>query len=217
MKPLDFLTLDSPIKSPQDGAINLMEAAPMADKDYSLQALNEFIDYLANKHLLNKNTAQSRKGAANKILGVLDDQEASDLRTIDLDLVFTRFANKAGKDYKPDSLMVYRSRLSSALTDFFSYVENPAQFRPAVKSNGTGSAKKPAKSVRKTDERPAESKPAVDFQSPPQTAQSSAPGSVNVPVPLREGITVQITGLPADLTEAEASRLAAIIKAYAMT
>lgn len=192
----------------------------MADKDYSLQALNEFIDYLANKHLLNKNTAQSRKGAANKILGVLDDQEASDLRNIDLDLVFTRFANKAGKDYKPDSLMVYRSRLSSALTDFFSYVENPAQFRPAVKSNGTGSTKKsakPTKIVRKADDRPAENKPAVDFQSPPQTTQSSAPGSVNVPVPLREGVTVQITGLPADLTEAEASRLAAIIKAYAMT
>lgn len=192
----------------------------MADKDYSLQALNGFIDYLANKHLLNKNTAQSRKGAANKILSVLDDQEASDLREIDLESVFTRFANKAGKDYKPDSLMVYRSRLSSALTDFFSYVENPAQFRPAVKSNGTGSTKKsakPAKSVRKADERPAENKPAVDFQSPHQTPQSSAPGSVNVPVPLREGITVQITGLPADLTEAEATRLAAIIKAYAMT
>lgn len=208
--------LDRLIKRPHDGTVNLMEVAEMADKDYSLLALNEFIDYLANKHLLNKNTAQSRKGAANKILGVLDEQEASDLRKIDLDLVFTRFANKAGKDYKPDSLMVYRSRLSSALNDFFSYVENPAQFRPAVKSNGTGSTKKPVKNIRRTDVRPDEIKPAMDFQSSHQTAQSSAPGSVNVPVPLREGLTVQITGLPADLTEAEASRLAAIIKAYAM-
>ncbi|MEA9913497.1 hypothetical protein VDG39_12390 [Xanthomonas campestris pv. raphani] len=197
--------------------INLMADSKMADKDYSLQALNEFIDYLANKHLLNKNTAQSRKGAANKILGVLDAQEASDLSKIDLDMVFTRFANKAGKDYKPDSLMVYRSRLSSALTDFFSYVENPAQFRPAGKSNGAGSIKKPAKQVRKAEERPSESKPTMDSQASSQVAQSNSPGSVTVPVPLREGVTVQITGLPADLTEAEASRLAAIIKAYAMT
>src|SRR5690606_30286962 len=81
----------------------------MTEKNYSLQALNEFFDYLANKHLLNKNTVQSRRGAANKILGVLDENEASDLRQLDVELVFQRFANKAGKDYKPDSLMVYRS------------------------------------------------------------------------------------------------------------
>lgn len=188
----------------------------MTGKDYSLRALNEFLDYLANKHLLNKNTVQSRKGAANKILGVLDEQEASDLKQLDLDLVFQRFANKAGKDYKPESLMVYRSRLSSALNDFFLYVENPAQFRPALKSNGSSTAKKPAKAVRKAEDQRAEGKPMGGEHAPPTTTQVSTPGSVNVPVPLREGVTVQITGLPVDLTEAEASRLAAIIKAYAM-
>lgn len=189
----------------------------MTDKEYSLQALNEFLDYLSNKHLLNKNTAQSRKGAANKVLSVLDDKEASDLRKLDLDLVFTRFANKAGKDYKPDSLMVYRSRLTSALNDFLSYVENPAQFRPALRTNGSGTAKRPAKTARKADEQRIERELPIEDQGSSKTTYANSPGSVNVPVPLREGVTVHITGLPVDLTGAEASRLAAIIKAYAMT
>lgn len=207
--------LDSSIKCPYDGTIKRLVDDAMT-KDHSLQALNEFFDYLANKHLLNKNTVQSRKGAANKILSVLDEQEASDLTKLDLDLVFQRFANKAGKDYKPDSLMVYRSRLGSALNDFFQYVENPVQFRPSLKANGSATAKKPAKTVRKADEQRAEGKPIAGTPALPMAMHASSPGSVNVPVPLREGVTVQITGLPADLTEAEASRLAAIIKAYAM-
>ena len=33
----------------------------MAEADYSLKSLNEFLDYLADKHLLNKNTVQSQK------------------------------------------------------------------------------------------------------------------------------------------------------------
>lgn len=189
----------------------------MTEKNYSLQAFNEFFDYLANKHLLNKNTVQSRRGAANKILGVLDENEASDLRQLDVELVFQRFANKAGKDYKPDSLMVYRSRLGSALSDFFQYVENPAQFRPSLKANGSATAKRSAKVVRKADEHRAEDKPIAGTQVHQGAAHTNSPGSVNVPVPLREGVTVQITGLPSNLTEAEASRLAAIIKAYAMT
>lgn len=191
----------------------------MTDGDYSLQALGQFLDYLSSKHLLNKNTAQSRKAAANKVFSVLDEEEASDLSKLELDQVFRRFENKAGKDYKPDSLMVYRSRVGSALNDFFSYVENPAQFRPTVKGsgNGNGATKKAGKPARKAQEQPSEDGGSGQGQTQTGTGvHPSRTQGLSVPVPLREGVTVQITGLPADLTEAEASRLAAIVKAYAV-
>lgn len=190
----------------------------MTDKSYSLQSLNEFLDYLGNKDLLNKNTVQSRKGAVNKILGILDEQEASDIRALDFDLVFQRFVNRVGKDYKPDSLMVYKSRLSSAVTDFLAYMESPAQFRPSSKPSGSGAvgSKKAGKATRKPDGKREDRDGDSGNHSTSRTPPPVTPGTVNVPVPLREGVTVHITGLPVDLSEAEAARLAAIIKAYAM-
>lgn len=189
----------------------------MTDKDYSLRALNDFLDYLSSKHLLNKNTAQSRKAAVNKVLGVLDAEEASDLSKVDLDLAFRRFENKSAKDYKPDSLMVYRSRVGSALNDFFSYLESPTQFRPSVKANGSGAAARPAKTSRKAEgersERRTSAREDEQTETPAMTERTHA---LSVPVPLRDGVMVRITGLPADLTEAEAARLAAIVKAYAV-
>ncbi len=185
----------------------------MNGQDYSLQALNAFLDYLSAKHLLNKNTAQSRKAAANKVLAVLDEQEAQDLRQVDIDLTFQRFANKDGKSYKPDSLMVYRSRLKASLDDFFSYVENPAQFRPSVKIGG-GSVKAARKEQKKDSARSENG--GASSQEPTAITTLRHADHLSIPVPLRDGVVVKITGVPADLTENEAARLAAIIKAYAM-
>lgn len=189
----------------------------MAEKDYSLQAFNGFLDYLSSKHLLNKNTAQSRKAAVNKVLQVLDATEASDLRQVDMEMAFQRFANKDGRSYKPDSLMVYKSRLTSALTDFYSYVENPAQFRPSVKSSSGTTSKKRSKPAEKGDHEatpPGINRAQEDAQGSQQHHKPPSDG-LTIPVPLREGLTVKIAGIPFDLTEAEASRLASIIKAYA--
>lgn len=66
-----------------------------------------------------------------------------------------------------------------------------------------------------------EDEPEQELRDGAQDQADSKPSPVhtrrlNVPVPLREGVTVKIRGLPADLTEAEASRLADIMKAYAV-
>lgn len=185
------------------------------ETDYSLQALMDFMDYLSNKHILNKNTAQSRKAAANKVFSVLDQSEVADLRKLDMDMVFRRFENKEAKSYKPETLQVYRSRLTSTLSDFFSHAQNPGQFKSSVKSGG--SAQKTTKSttsksqgVKRGEVPDARGVDAIERITPARV------GVLTVPVPLREGVTVQIIGLPVDLSEAEAARLAAIMTAYAM-
>jgi hypothetical protein len=180
------------------------------ETDYSLASFMSFMDYLSDKHILNKNTAQSRKAAANKVFAVLDDAEAADLRQLDMDMVYRRFENKEGRSYKPETLQVYRSRLGTALADFLSHAQSPGQFKPTVK---TPSSTRPAPTKKSKKVAVA----AVREEPLPQVTGKHQGSALNIPVPLREGVTVMISGVPADLSEAEAARLAAIMKAYAMT
>jgi len=180
------------------------------DTDYSLTSFMLFMDYLSDKHILNKNTAQSRKAAANKVFAVLDEAEAADLRRLDMEMVYRRFENKEGRSYKPETLQVYRSRLNTALSDFLSHAENPGQFKPTVKSTSSPTRTNVLKKQRKSDT-------SADREEERQQHAPKTQGSaLNIPVPLRDGVTVMISGVPADLTEAEAARLAAIMKAYAV-
>ena len=175
----------------------------MTDKDYSLDALNKFFDYAVTKGLIKQNTAQSRKIAVNKILAVLDDQEKGDLRKVNIDQVFERFKNLEKMKYKPDSMLVYLSRMRTAISDFLSYVDDPSSFKPGGTQRASLKAR-PATvkgSARKIEQ--GEKHEHQDHH-------------VVVPVPLREGLVVKISNLPSDLTVAEAGRLAAIIKAYAV-
>lgn len=178
----------------------------MVDKDYSLTALNQFCDHASDKGLLKKNTAQSRKAAANKVFSILDASEASDLRNIDVDAVFDRFQNLQGMQYKPDSLQVYLSRTKTALADFIAFVDNPSGFKSSAANR-----MKPSPKTEKTNKiQP------VNSASPERDAEQHEAKHLAVPVPLREGLIVKIMNLPADLSASEAERLAAIIKAYAI-
>ena len=59
----------------------------------------------------------------NKVLGILSEDEAKDVASIDLDEVMRRFANLHGQGYTADSLRTYKSRTKSSIDDFVRYVE----------------------------------------------------------------------------------------------
>lgn len=186
-------------------------------KDYSLNALNQFLDWAAAKGLMNKNTSTSRKLAVNKVLSVLDEGEVLDLRTINPDDVFARFETLKGMDFKPASLRVYQSRMNSALGDFLEYVDNPSGFRPKKPRNqrNRGSNGDVEKSNQKA------STPAAERVSYIESTNRQVTGNVmqntiNVPIPLREGLIVDVSRLPFDLTKKEAARIASVISAYAL-
>lgn len=172
----------------------------------SRDALTEFLDYLARKGMLNSNTASARKAAVSKVFGILDDEEARDLSAIDFEGVMQRFANLEGKNYTTDSLITYKSRAKSALDDFLSYVENPMAFRV---QGGKGQKK----GVDKTDG--GETKPVRRTSSVQNPVQTIAPqvADFSLPIPIRNGLTVRVLGLPFDLTEGEASKIANVVKA----
>ena len=173
----------------------------------SRQKLLEFLDYLGNKGLMAGPTVATRKAAANKVLGILSEEEAADVLALDLDEVMTRFQNLEGKNYTPGSLNTYLSRLRSAIDDFRSYLSNPLGFK-------TGT---PAREKRAKPEGKKEASNTTDSASD-RVSQKSAPISLSssiLPIPIRSDITVYVQGLPYDLKESEANKIANVIKAMA--
>jgi hypothetical protein len=176
----------------------------------SREALVSFLDYLGKKGLMAPATASARKAAVNTVLGILDESEAADVSTLDLDGVMDRFSNLQGKSFTPGSMKTYKSRVRAAIDDFVAYIENPMAFKPKLKprvANG-GVTKKSSTAIQTTQPGIVES----DNVRPTVTAFTTV--SI-LPIPIRADLTIQVQGLPFDLTSAEANKIANVILAMA--
>ena len=169
--------------------------------------LLRFLDYLSAKGLVPSATAAARKAAVGRVTGILSDEEAVDITNLDLDEIMVRFDNLNPHQFTPESLQTYRSRLKTSLEDFRSYRENPLNFRPGGNSR---SKSKSNGERRKSVSTELTVKP--DVRSAP--AGRSLPNISVLPIPLRPDLTVQVAGLPFDLTQAEAKKIANIILAH---
>lgn len=191
----------------------------MTDADrYSIHKLQEFFSLVISRGLMKKATAESRRTAVMKVLGVLDDDAKQDLREIDRDDAFNRFQNLTAQDYSPDSLAIYRTRFNAALDDFIRWAENPAGFRSAVATR-TARRPRPVNGGREArlPELPLQDEPSpFAFSAEPETPRPSVYDCLDIPVPLRKGVVVRIHGLPSDLTVDEASKITAVVNAYAV-
>jgi hypothetical protein len=176
----------------------------MAD-DFSRQAILDFMDYLGGKGLMNKSTVASRKAAANTLLSILDEDEARDLRNLDLDGLVQRFSNLKGKSFKPESLRVYKGRLANVLKDFKNYQSDPLSFRPNVASakRTTHKAHEEASSTESAN---------VDRTGRDKSVQETHSELV-FPIPIRPDVIVSISGIPDDLTEKEAEKISKVVRA----
>lgn len=188
-------------------------------KDYSLDALNRFLDYALEKGLLKPETAKSRKTAVNKILEKIPSEQREDVRKVDLDLEAEHFANRQGAGYIPASLQTYKSRAKTALADFEAYVDSPMTFRPAGASSGKTQSKSSGQTQRKAQQKSKQQKPAADANEGESGGRGSeerqVPEGLTFPVPIRPGLIVQLRGVPFDLTTAEAEKIAQVVKALA--
>lgn len=172
-----------------------------------------FLEYLGEKGMVPQATASARKTAAYKVLSVLSESEAQDVIGIDLDHLMSRFDNLNPHQYTPESLQSYRSRLKTALEDFRAYSENPVSFRPngkirqkAKQAAASAPPKRPATSLQSVQAVGFSNVPAVDL-----------PNVTQLPIQLRQSLTVRIFGLPFDLTKHEAQKIANIVLAHAVT
>jgi hypothetical protein len=171
----------------------------------------DFLAYLGEKGLIPQNTAIGRKAAAIKVFSVLSDAECADMTKLDIDEVMVRFENRNRGKYTTDSLRSYQSRLRNSLQEFSDYCENPLSFRPRRRSKSNVIKKnKPEQNSGSFDEQETSATQAQSVQPPPRPAVQI------LPVALRPDLTIQIAGLPFDLTKLEAQKLANIILAHAL-
>lgn len=173
--------------------------------NYSKNALMTFLDTMVAKGLMNANTANGLKAACAKILDDVADND--DVRGIDVNTAVIRYNNRNPGTLAPNSLAEYKRRVSRAISDFVSWVENPAAFKPR-------SREAPAKNGRQV-ETTAKKRPAAhgrDAPVPPNHVAPTVSASAGLPLsyPLRPDFLAQVV-IPRDLTADEARRLGAFL------
>lgn len=173
--------------------------------EYSVEALVSFLEYAATKGLLNRSTASAKKIAVERVFEVADPNERADIRQADVGNIMARFINIAGAGFRPESLASYQSRVKSAIEDFVVWKQNPMGFRPSRRGAAKG-GKSVALDKKSTAPAPAP---------PVSSAAALKPGTLSLPIPIRSDLTVQIDGIPYDLTKAEATKIANVVLAMA--
>lgn len=170
------------------------------------------MSFAAKKGLMPATTAGALRSAVRKVLVATEGEGWADvdLTSLDLDEVTQRFERLRTGRYKPDSMLVYKSRFKNAVSMYLNYVANPSGWRyraerPAA-SRGTG-------------------KKTVTIKSPgggtiaeggaPAQSRNDDTSTIDYPYPLRAGLVVRIK-LPTDLTKHEATRLAAFLDSLAI-
>jgi len=179
-------------------------------KDYSLEGLREFLDYVGNHGLIKSTTASGYRVAVGKIEDDLLPEEASDVRQIDVPAVFTRYANKNKLKVSPSTLKVYQGRVESAIKEFVLWRDDPTGYKPKVGRRTSSSTKK----KKPTGTSEANGKPEPEAEEIPATEE---PGRkiLTLPFPLRGDFLASVQ-IPRDLTALEAERLAAFVRTLAL-
>jgi hypothetical protein len=170
---------------------------------YSSDKLLTFLREAALAGRMTPAVARTRRAAAEALFDKLTEEEAADLRTLDLDALMARFLDIHGSGLRSEVVQLYGERLYDALEDFFRFLQAPEGFRASrPRAHGTASS---ASAGDSAETRALE------------TVRLSAPGQRPdvIPVKLGEGRVVYLHGIPADLTAREAQKLSRVIQALA--
>lgn len=181
---------------------------------YSMEDVLDFLTHASERGLMPAATATALGVAVRNVLGVLTEAERSDLGALDVDAVVKRFTNKRARDFSPSSLKEYGRRLQRALALYQAWRNDPANF--SIKTRTTNAGRKKGRNGGSAQGQSAEEPPSggVDQGAPGQGAPTQGGGYASS-ISIRPDWVVTVTNVPADLTAAEASRLAKFVQLLA--
>lgn len=171
---------------------------------YSSDSLLRFLKDVVVAGHMPSTTARSRSNATRALMPYLTDGENSDLRILDIDALSSRLAEDQGGALRPEVAELYVERFESALADFLPFAEAPDGFAGG-KSSESAQERQIDLEARPEDRRALESARLRFDRNRPDI----------VPIPLPRGSTVYVHGLPADLSPAEARKIARVVTALA--
>ena len=177
------------------------------ESNYSREALIKFLDYAAEKGLVNSQTARGWRIAASKLLSDLSEGEEADVRAVDVDIAARKLANRDSGALSPSSLSDYRQRVTVAIQEFVRWNDDPAGYKPR---GGNGKPR-----VKQSEENEGRQEKKAASKSTAGTAkENSTPvatsGGLPLAYPLRPDFLAQVV-IPRDLKVEEAKRLGAFL------
>ena len=113
----------------------------------------------------------------------------------------------------PNALSAYKNRFRTSLADYLAWLDDPAGWKPRLSPRRSRSTNTDTKAASQTSSAP-------DTSGPETTGSKAVEPSVvserliDFPFPLRDGV-IGVLSLPSDLTQEEAARLGAFVKALA--
>ena len=173
---------------------------------YSADDLLKFLDHAGDKGLMPAATAQALAVATRNVLGILAEDEKTDLSKLDLDAAIKRFNNKRARDFNPASLKEYGRRVRRAVELFLNWREDPANF--TIKTRTTTAP-------RKRERGSGNGEPAAR-EAPAEQVPDEIAGTYRSALPIRPGLVVTLVNIPYDLTSAEAERIAGFVRMLAL-
>ncbi len=174
----------------------------MSSDDYTKNGLITYLREAAISGVLNPAVARSRKTAAEQLLTYISPEERLNLRQLDVDSLCSGIHKLEDSSIRFEALNLYNSRLKSALTDYFSWLEDPENFVSLSSTNNS------AKNLNK--KQTIEQKALEEI-----TLSNTYIEEGIIPIPIRKDLTIYLKDLPLDLTTQEANKIARVVKAYA--
>jgi hypothetical protein len=167
------------------------------------EGLIAFLEWTAERGVLNRKTADAQRTAATRILDIEANPLGVDISTLDVEDLLDRFARLRSGNYSPDSLATYQSRFRRAVDMYLEYLQDPADFRPPKRKVVV--RRKPGAKSSTATPAPARSS-SVTF--PELHAALSAGGDevIQYPFPLQSGHTAYLH-LPRQLGKSDVDRL----------
>lgn len=171
--------------------------------------LQEFLAWAGRTGEMNPTTADAWAVACRRILGVEEDPEGVNLRSLDIDRVTSRFENLNRTKFTSSSMSTYKARFASAVAAYLAWLDNEP-WKPASRKASKPRSPRPAGSDGAVG-----SNDGADLVQPaPPPAHPAGALVVTYRVPLRPDLMIEVA-LPTDLTVADADRLAGFVRALA--
>ena len=162
-----------------------------------------FLDFASSKGLIKQSIIRDLKTACNAVFGILGEDEAEDVFSIDWEETFQRYENLNALNVSPNTLRTYRQRVNQAVSEFERFQPNPGQWKPTIGRRGGNTSKRSTKNAA-NDQKGGD----MEVHSASDAPQTGSADNIIYRFPLRRNTIVQISGLPYDVTRPEMTRMA---------
>lgn len=196
----------------------------METKDKSVEEFKDFLNSLVSLNIVRDATARNLRNSSFRLLTVVREEESSDVTTLDINALAERYERETEPTPTFSSMTAYKSRMASAIQKFVSYLAGESM-SISGKDNKDFDENEFLMDINREEKKLNDN---VKLPPPPRRQRPSAINdssqggdnsknfeSIDVPIPLRPGMILTIPGIPTDLTNEEAERIASILKVYA--